>query len=393
MTTRDWPGEPTSITTDSKNADMGGNTVTNEESATTAWESEPGEPVVRAQLDASGRRYGWLLERTRRLLPAVEYFVREDYALPELTVVHLTTRLRMVRAVGRARAHEDALNPAPGAIAACMFDAIPDGDLAVCTPLAGPAEVFININRGPTRAKEKETELGALLAKGLTLAALLTDPDRGRSFGRFRSRSRFADDQLVDLWLARLEAEESAAQCAAETWRHRNNWAEPLAKRARGVLDLLTAGVIEADQPYGNHVPAGLSAWAEATVRRVYDAAAPESDDLGPTGLAGLKALVSEYGTDTGVDGESLEADRHRRLCAAAWCDFMALIGTQNSGTEEGAWHDDAVLLGWHLRDFDARHATSRGEIPAGHLEWERSGRARHYTRQEWAAAHHTDQA
>lgn len=332
---------------------------------------ETGEPLVRVHLLASERRYGWLRERTVRLLPKVQAQVEEECTLPALVDIHLTGRWHVVRRLGA----EALADPGPWV-----------------RPVPGSQHVHVYLDVRAARAFHHGSSIawGAHMVNALTVAAMMTEPDRCWLLEPWMpQRSHWSPGMLTDLRLARREAEWEAGLLAAEVWRARHAWGSDIPGRARQLLDTLAAGVIEDDRPRGTRMAKSLtlSVWAEATIQRLYDASAPESADLGPAGLAGLKTLIGEYGTDAGIDGEGIEADRHRRLCAAAWCDFMALIGTQRTGIEDGAWHDDAVLLGWHLRDFDTRHATSRGEMPAGHLGWEGSS-ARDYTRQEWAAAH-----
>jgi hypothetical protein len=363
-------------------------------------DEDPGmaERLVRVHLLASERRYGLVLERTLRLLPEVRAQVEEHYVLPRSVEIHLTGRWFGARRRGAFEARQERLNPPAWLVARRTLDALESPRRPWVHPMADGAQVhvYLEVRRGLSDEHGTDVAWGAMLAEALTVAALMGDPRRARHLGPWWApvRSRLADAARLDLLLARHQIEQEAGREAAEIWRSRRAWGDDVAGRARRLLDALETGVIEADQlptPQADSGQAPLPAAAEmaaaqAVIRRVYDECEPEhvpSDDI--RGLRGQMGKLSLTG-DMLPPGERVPAFRLHLLRCAAWADLVALLAEIEGREDAPALRDAAVDLGWSLRDFDIRYSQSLGEVPARHLEWEESGRARLYTRQEWAA-------
>lgn len=128
------------------------------------------------------------------------------------------------------------------------------------------------------------------------------------------------------------------------------------------------------------------AAGAVAEIGRVY-----AGREIGGASWAEVEALtahVTAYGTDPalypGAHPDSSDG-RALRLRLAAYADLATLQAEAEGSQLAPEMANAAILLGWHLRDYDARHRTGAAVHPApDDLYWEAPGLARAYTRAAW---------
>lgn len=121
--------------------------------------------------------------------------------------------------------------------------------------------------------------------------------------------------------------------------------------------------------------------------------------DTTPDASADDILYALQYADTEGTDPDDwsypdINDDRAKRLEAAAT--LIALKNDNPTGlrqVEDAYRGGDAVYeLTTHLIEFDRRHGTSRGAIPAGDAHWDGPD-YQDYVAQEWAAAHATSAA
>lgn len=129
-------------------------------------------------------------------------------------------------------------------------------------------------------------------------------------------------------------------------------------------------------------------AQAAAEIRRVYQ-------DREVAGIAWAEvrdfaALILERGTDPRIAPDvhpGGEAERAKRLRLAAYADLTALRAATEAADLGDDLANEAILLGWHLRDYDRVYGLGTVDPPASDsIYWEASGLARIYTRKAWLA-------
>jgi hypothetical protein len=156
-----------------------------------------------------------------------------------------------------------------------------------------------------------------------------------------------------------------------------------------------TVPAVEPEQVRAEELHAGLTEPCEpaentaAWTLRLYDQLHPVTD-VSKKGVWMLLGWISTHATDIAADGEDLAAERASRLRAAAHADELALRAELHpTDHDDPELANDAIALGWHLRDFDARWGTGENVVPRPRdLSWETRS-ARDYTRAAWGAAHH----
>lgn len=129
-------------------------------------------------------------------------------------------------------------------------------------------------------------------------------------------------------------------------------------------------------------------AQAAAEIRRVY-----QDREVAGTAWAdvlGFAALILERGTDPRIAPDvhpGSEDERAKRLRLAAYADLTALRALAGGADLGPELDSEAVLLGWHLRDYDRVYGLGTVDPPASNsIFWEASGLARIYTRKAWIA-------
>lgn len=369
------------------------NDTTTEPETDMPLDQEPADHriIVRSEAPA---RYTWVAERTARLLPEVCELINHEIYVPT-TIVTLTTRPAVARRLGERRAAAVAGYPfgLRYRLLKTWFTVTAlRGRGAAGFVEAGPYPVvYLDV-----ALADSEREWGAVLAEQLTRAALTVQPDRSRHLDGLWSglRSTLSPAARRDLETALQEAEMHAGKTMAETWRERFIWTGPNIVRAQDLLRTLENAVVEAEQPTIVS-PNGTigAAQAQSIVRRVYDQEEPEQ--VPAAALQVLRDHIAAHGTDpAGGDaaadhagnGVMDQADRSLRLRAAAYVDLIALLAEMDGSEKAKELADTAIELAIHVRDYDNRFHTSRGQVAAGDLFWEGVGDTRRYVRQEWLA-------
>lgn len=352
------------------------------------------EQQADVRLDGVVDRHG-LAARTRRLLPDLRDLVEElgegQARVPSLLSIVLTTRRGLARAARRsaaacapreARAPRRRRSP----YWERTWDQIARREAVTCLePTPNAATVYVHAQRA---AGYDEVEFGAMLARQLMRAALLTDPDRARHLspepGR-RALSLCPPDELIDLQRARLDAERLAGERASEAWRSARRYAAAPLERADQVLDALESFL--APRPPQGTSAGPLSTPAAAVLARVYGVHRPDED---PETRWTSRLLIRLAGSSVALSGRIVPMDigyeRRQRLLAAAHADVLALQA-QAAGRARRKLDAEADALAWHLRAFDARHGTGSSAIAAGDPVWQRGEAERHYVRCAWTSA------
>lgn len=360
------------ITTTTASNDREGTEMTTEVKA-------PGTVFLRVPQAARGE-YEWVRERTVRLLPEVAAMIERRIALPATLEIVLTTRRQMARElaaneVGEASGVLGKLRMARAArtwrgLEAALWDwpsrKQDDGRQVV---------IYLDVD---TASRTGELEWGALLAEQVMLASLTAAPRRSRHLGQVDELVGTAQQPGArkDLLFARRGLEFAAGQAAAEAWRTRRSRLAAVLSRADDVLELLDAEAV--DRP-------------AVVIRSHYTEREPTAGTI--TDVHDLITWDNARRTEWYPSGLPIEAERARRLRAAAFGDLIALQAeVEGSAEEQAALANTAAHLGLDLRDFDAAHGTGRGWRGPQDLYWEASGLARSYTRQEWLAADDVDQ-
>jgi hypothetical protein len=347
-------------------------------------EAGTGLPTIKTVVPFSGFGYEWAYQRTLRLLPRVCELVAHEVDLPRFLEVRLVLRRELAWEIGRLET-EAALPRSSGARywlrrAKRTRDAWKLRTAAWTWPAEGGgrrAMVLLDLAHAGG-----ELEWGALMAEGVMLAALASQPGRELHLSEDPTEwapSRYSPAKRLDLRGARLQAEADAARAAGRCWREWRQQLGPAAQRADDLLARLDAGLTEPREPAEN---------AAAWTLRLYEQLHPVTE-VGKRDVWSLLGRISTHGTDTTATGEELAAERASVLRAAAHADELALRAELHPSSEDDPeFADDAVTLGWHLRDFDTRWGTGEDVVPQPQdLSWE-SRPARDYIRAAWGAAH-----
>jgi hypothetical protein len=331
-----------------------------------------------------GWGYEWAYHRTLRLLPRVCELVAHEVALPVRLEVRLVLRRELAWEIGRLEAAASLPRTSGARYWLRRVKRARDARHLRTATWTWPAEgggrralVLLDLAHA-----HNELEWGALMAEGVMLAAMASQPGRDLHLSEDANEwapSRYSLDKRIDLKGARLQAEADAARAAARCWREWRQQLGPAAQRADELLLQLDAGLTGPREPAES-----TAAWT----LRLYDQLHPVTE-VTKRDVHYLLGWISTHGTDTAATGDELAAERASILRAAAHADELALRAELNPADEDDPeLADDAVALGWHLRDFDARWGTGDNVVPQPRdLSWETRS-ARDYTRAAWGAPH-----
>lgn len=137
-----------------------------------------------------------------------------------------------------------------------------------------------------------------------------------------------------------------------------------------------------------SRTPSPARAAAAAEIRRVYGGR--EIAGVTWADVERLAAHCERFGIDPdlfpGAHPPS-GAGRALRLRTAAFADYTALWAEAEGSQIAAELANPAILLGWHLRQYDLRHETGADVRPRpDDLYWE--GISRPYARAAWLALH-----